>query len=253
MIAIQEEEEDDPEKDAFITQRVAYDLGFTQYDPPNAAGYDEFVQSQDQFSSMGDEPSEPHDFQPPMNMIDGNDIESLKNLFGSSSNSRIASLAVSRTSRAGETQRNSIGEGSSIKQWLSNNVDFSVANASKMSRFGSSATPLTSKMNSAIDPKRSKKQPSKKKEMTNDVKQTILTQLDLNNSTALQKSKLGKSLDEARKQQERIAKKFNVQNLAQMKALKEFTCFDALKCKEVMVRPLNYQFDFKRLTQIFGR
>lgn len=127
-----------------------------------------------------------------------------------------------------------------------------MANASKMSRI-TSATPLMSKMNSAIDQKRSKKQPSKKKEMTNEVKQTILTQLDLNNSTALQKSKLGKSFDEARKQQERIANKFNAQNLAQMKALKEFTCFDALKCKEVMVRPLNYQFDFKRLTQIFGR
>jgi ubiquitin len=189
-------------------------------------------------------------------MIGGNDIESLKNLFGSSArDSRFPSLAMSRHSKVGasDVKTSSIGEGSSIKQWLSSNVDFSVANTSKISRFGPIDTPLTSKMQSAIDPKRSKKAGSKKKELTESLKESIIAQLDLNNPEAMRLSKLGKNLEDSRKHQERIANKFNAQNLAHLKSLKEFTCFEALRCKELQVRPLNYQFDFKRLTQIFGR
>lgn len=91
------------------------------------------MQSQDCFSL--EEPSEQVDYlAQPMTMIDGNDIESLKNLFsGSNRGSKISSLPLSRSSRTGLAEGSSIGEGSNIKHWLSTNIDFSVANASKIS------------------------------------------------------------------------------------------------------------------------
>lgn len=135
----------------------------------------------------------------PVTMIDGNDIESLKNLFGSSvRNSKVSSLPLSRSSRNFQEPGSSIGEGSNIKQWLSTNIDFSVANASKISHsLKPGMTPLMSKIASANEAKRSKKL-SKKKELTDTVKTDILNQLDLKNSQ-LKNTKLGRSLEDARK------------------------------------------------------
>jgi hypothetical protein len=68
-----------------------------------------------------------------------------------------------------EPGSNSIGEGSNIKHWLSTNIDFSVANASKISHtLRAGMTPLMSKINkanSANEAKKSKNK-SKKKDLT---------------------------------------------------------------------------------------
>ena len=131
-----------------------------------------------------EEPSEQADYMAqPTTLIDGHDIESLKNLFGSSIRSSKISLPLSRSSRGLQEHGSSIGEGSNIKQWLSTNIDFSVANASKISHnLKPGVTPLMSKIASANEARRSKKQ-SKKKELTDNVKIDILNQLDLRNGS----------------------------------------------------------------------
>lgn len=148
----------------------------------------------------------------PVTMIDGNDIESLKNLFGSSiRSSKVSSLPLSRSSRTFQEPGSSIGEGSNIKHWLSTNIDFSVANASKISNsLRPGTTPLMSKIASANEAKRSKKL-SKKKELTDTAKADILNQLDLKNeqNAQLKSTKLGRSLQDARKEQERLKQRFN--------------------------------------------
>jgi hypothetical protein len=142
---------------------------------------------------------------PPAENIDGNSIESLRNLF-SAKNSRVTSLAQSRMSRVGtDGQTRAIGGGSDFKQWLSNNIDFSVATASKISRFGNDSA-MTSKMQSAVDGKLVKKG-SKKKDLTETIKTDLLAQMDLR--TPLGNSKLAKNLIEGRKQQERLNSRFN--------------------------------------------
>lgn len=184
--------------------------------------------------------------------IDGNDIEHLKNLFGTSTKqSRFSSLTQSRQShgRLSENNNSAIGEGSNIKQWLSSNIDFSVANASKLSARGFDSA-LTSKVNTAVK-QESKPRVSKKKEISDQVRSNVLAQLDLRQP--LSSNKLAKNYQDSRKQSERLNGKFNAQQNQQLKAFSQFQVYDALKLKEMHVRPLNYHYDFKRLTQIFGR
>lgn len=72
---------------------------------------------------------------------DSTDIVHLMNLFGSGNQSKVSSLGSSRLSRVGaspmlsKTSVNSakFGEGTNIKQWLTDNKDFSVANTLKIS------------------------------------------------------------------------------------------------------------------------
>lgn len=56
-----DQEDEDPEQNAFITQRVNYDLNaYTQFEGP-VHGYEDFVQSQDAYSNH-EEPSEQPEF-----------------------------------------------------------------------------------------------------------------------------------------------------------------------------------------------
>lgn len=82
------------------------------------------------------------------------------------------------------------GEGTNIKQWLTDNKDFSVANTLKISQLRLKDI----QENTAIKPNLSKSKGSKKKDVTEDVKLGILQQLDLNNAEISKTNKLYKSL-----------------------------------------------------------